>query len=163
MSAEAASAMQLSLLKYLPSGWPPIAEPAILIAFYFFGIIVLKIFMMNRPAFNLEKILKWHNVMLAIMSAAMFALYLWGIIEATLEDGMFGAYCTSRSHNWKIFLAMEVYYLSKIPEFLDTWFLVLKKRYGSEKSPLSSPSIILPFTTTITCLSLHQTTLLHCV
>jgi hypothetical protein len=122
--------LQMSFLKYLPKGWHPIAEPAILIAFYFSVIVALKVFMRNRPAFNLEKILKVHNVILAVMSAGMFLLYLWGIVEAFLEDGVFGTFCTSRSHNGKIFLAMEVYYLSKIPEFLDTWFLVLKKRYG---------------------------------
>lgn len=122
--------LDITLWPQLPQGWPPMAEPFAAIAFYFLLILLAKLWMQFRAPYDLSGVLKVHNIFLAASSAIMCVGLGLNVLRSTLHSGVFGAFCQStEALDRGIFWWMQVYYLSKFPEFLDTVFLVLKGRF----------------------------------
>lgn len=132
----------------VPQGWSPAWEPFVAIGAYFSMILLAKVWIMIRKKpYQLTLVLKIHNVILATISAVMFAGLGWSVIRAFMSSGLYGTFCHSDDENdANIFWWMQIYYLSKWPEFLDTVFLVLRGRYVDFPSSSSSnPILILIF------------------
>ncbi|GMS81890.1 hypothetical protein PENTCL1PPCAC_4064, partial [Pristionchus entomophagus] len=96
---------------------------------YFFLIFGIKFFMRNREPFDLQRPLNAWNMILAIFSTAgaiFMAPDFFGVLR---NKGFRGSYCdtygmtTGTNGFW-----MFIFVLSKLAEFTDTFFIVLRKK-----------------------------------
>lgn len=124
--------LDITLWNYLlPAGMDPMWEPFLAIGAYFGMILLAKLWMMIRKEpYELSLVLKIHNIFLAIFSAVMCLGLGWSVFQSWRLAGLYGAFCqATQEADRNIFWWMQIYHLSKWPEFLDTVFLVLKGRY----------------------------------
>jgi len=85
--------------------------------------------MRNRPAFKLKTPFIIHNFYLTAISGTLLALLLEQLIPEIYHNGIFHAICNPAG-GWtnKLVLLYYLNYLTKYVEFVDTVFLVLKKK-----------------------------------
>jgi len=85
--------------------------------------------MRNRPAFKLNLPFKIHNFYLTAISGGLLALHLEQLIPTVMRVGVYSSVCHKQS-GWTQSLAVLYYlnYLTKYLEFIDTVFLVLRKK-----------------------------------
>lgn len=127
----------------LPAGWDPLWEPFLAIGAYFAMILMAKLWMMlKKTPYELNFVMKVHNVVLATFSAVMCLGLGWSVFSSWRVGGLYGAFCqATQEADRNIFWWMQIYHLSKWPEFLDTVFLVLKGRYVAFLAPCTSLDI----------------------
>ena len=101
----------------------------ILSALYLIIILFGKLFMKDRPAFELRRLLYCWNIFLAafsIIGAYKCVPPLWKIAR---ERGFIGSVCFTDGHlNPEIAVWSYLFVFSKVWEFMDTFLLVLRKR-----------------------------------
>eukprot|EP01102_Stenamoeba_stenopodia_P000001 TRINITY_DN0_c0_g1_i1.p1 TRINITY_DN0_c0_g1~~TRINITY_DN0_c0_g1_i1.p1 ORF type:complete len:276 (+),score=62.92 TRINITY_DN0_c0_g1_i1:126-953(+) len=90
----------------------------------------LQAFMKNREPIKPWRIMLIHNIFLCAGSAIMFAGMLHELIIIGLRDGLYALYCDSmKQFNSRLCWWTYIFLFSKVYEFLDTIFLVLKKKH----------------------------------
>lgn len=95
---------------------------------YFFTIVLLRRFMLDRPALKIKTLTAIHNLILLVGSVLMFLGGVYGVYEAYVEGGFKNVFVMKASKQQGImFYSLYVFYLSKFYELLDTVILVLKK------------------------------------
>eukprot|EP00128_Syssomonas_multiformis_P010667 Colp12_sorted_trinity150504_noHs@16449 len=103
-----------------------------IIVIYWVTILLLKVYMKNRPAFSLNFIVPAHNLFLSIWSFFMFLWIIVDIYKISKEMHPMKNFCISSSDDspalQDAFFHVYIYYLSKFYELLDTVILVLKKK-----------------------------------
>ncbi|KAJ5716529.1 hypothetical protein N7493_008440 [Penicillium malachiteum] len=104
-------------------------ETAIMLVTYYVIIFGGREVMKNLPAFKLNTLFMLHNLLLTIISGVLLVLFLEQLIPTLWNHGVFYTIC---DHNggWTQPLIILYYlnYLNKYWEFIDTLFLVLKKK-----------------------------------
>ncbi|KAI9573436.1 GNS1/SUR4 family-domain-containing protein [Boletus coccyginus] len=88
----------------------------------------LQEFMKDRPAFKLRKPFRIHNAFLSLSSLVLLALMIEEVTKLWYHAGAYGAFCASASWTRRLEFYYMINYYFKYIEFLDTVFLVLKKR-----------------------------------
>lgn len=85
--------------------------------------------MTNYPAFKLQRLFQFHNLMLTLISGALLALFIEELVPTVWNHGVFYGIC-SHEGGWTKPLVILYYlnYLTKFVELLDTVFLVVKKK-----------------------------------
>ncbi|KAH8810767.1 GNS1/SUR4 family-domain-containing protein [Xylogone sp. PMI_703] len=85
--------------------------------------------MEGRPAFKLQRAFMVHNFYLTVISSGLLALFLEQLIPSLWKAGVFCNICRTE-YGWTNRLEVLYYlnYLTKYLEFLDTCFLVLRKK-----------------------------------
>lgn len=101
----------------------------IALAAYVLTIFALRIFVVVFRPLKLTWFAAVHNLFLCVISAVMFATATLGVYEQYTELGIASLYCSNLTPPtglipWSIY----VYYLSKFPELIDTFILVLKNK-----------------------------------
>jgi len=71
-----------------------------------------------------------HNAILCVFSVVMLAGLLKSLFPILMADGLYEAFCdpNERFHRTALYFWLYVFYLSKIYEFLDTAFLLVRGR-----------------------------------
>ncbi|KAJ5992184.1 hypothetical protein N7451_007908 [Penicillium sp. IBT 35674x] len=104
-------------------------ETAMMMVTYYVVIFGGREVMKKFPAFKLNTLFMIHNLILTIISGVLLVLFLEQLIPTLWNHGVFYAIC---DHNggWTQPLIVLYYlnYLNKYWEFIDTVFLVLKKK-----------------------------------
>jgi len=83
--------------------------------------------MEKRTAFHLKPALQLWNGFLTLLSWAMFLRLVPGLYESIAEGGLQGSVCTSKWADGPSGFWVMIFTLSKIPELIDTLFIVLRK------------------------------------
>lgn len=109
--------------------------PAVVITSAYFCIILLgKFIMRNRKPFELKTALNIHNLILLVMSVGMLLGGLFEIFNTVLKHPFLDVYCSSTERNGSYTLSKGglfwsyLFYISKFYEFVDTVFIVLRKK-----------------------------------
>eukprot|EP01127_Copromyxa_protea_P001542 TRINITY_DN11515_c0_g1_i1.p2 TRINITY_DN11515_c0_g1~~TRINITY_DN11515_c0_g1_i1.p2 ORF type:complete len:286 (+),score=52.27 TRINITY_DN11515_c0_g1_i1:46-903(+) len=100
--------------------------PFITMMVYLFLVWYLTRMMKNRPAFDLRGPLFWWNMFLAVFSAIGAFYVVPPHVKAIWENGFTYDYCSADEEYaspWTLYFC-----LSKIPELIDTIFIILRKR-----------------------------------
>jgi len=100
--------------------------PVVLAMVYLITVFSLREAMKEKAPFSLQRPLMLWNVGLALFSMTGFYVLLWPTIQVISHRGFLHDLCTpdaEMDNPWPLFFC-----LSKIPEFLDTLFIVLRKR-----------------------------------
>ena len=99
--------------------------------FYFFAILSLRRFMLDRSPKDIKTITAVHNLILLVGSILMFLGGVVGIYYAYMQGGWSNVFVMDKkSQKGIMFYSLYVFYLSKFYELLDTIILVLKKVTG---------------------------------
>ncbi|KAI9791842.1 MAG: hypothetical protein M1816_003387 [Peltula sp. TS41687] len=106
-----------------------LAESTSMIALYYVVIFGGREIMRKRPAFELKMPFMIHNFYLTIISASLLALFVGQLAPTLLSEGVYCSVC-NKAAGWTNGLEVLYYlnYLTKYLEFIDTVFLVLKKK-----------------------------------
>jgi hypothetical protein len=108
-----------------PVGW-------VLVIIYCVSVALGRAWMTGRPPFDLRPALVAWNAALAAFSMMGFCIMTPHFVAVVWQHGMHGALCTrDRGQHFRSGqpgLWMFLFMLSKVPELLDTAFLVLRKR-----------------------------------
>ncbi|KAJ5586742.1 uncharacterized protein N7459_002507 [Penicillium hispanicum] len=104
-------------------------ETAALMVTYYVVIFGGREVMKNFPAFKLNTLFMIHNLFLTIVSGILLVLFIEQLLPTIWHHGVFYSICDHRG-GWTQPLIMLYYlnYLNKYVEFIDTVFLVLKKK-----------------------------------
>eukprot|EP00291_Cryptomonas_curvata_P022724 CAMPEP_0172166528 /NCGR_PEP_ID=MMETSP1050-20130122/9035_1 /TAXON_ID=233186 /ORGANISM="Cryptomonas curvata, Strain CCAP979/52" /LENGTH=231 /DNA_ID=CAMNT_0012837155 /DNA_START=93 /DNA_END=784 /DNA_ORIENTATION=- len=91
---------------------------------------MLKRFMQNREAMKLRWLCAIHNFGLAFFSLAVLLGQLYETVLAAQRIGAYNVFCWQEPTppNGRLYFWSYLFYLSKYYEFLDTVFIVLKKK-----------------------------------
>lgn len=100
--------------------------PVLLSVAYLVGVFSIKHAMRDRPAFELKTPLLLWNVLLAVFSLFGSLATVPHIIRVVRQHGITYDMCTFDSESMNPWILL--FGLSKIPELLDTFFIVLRKR-----------------------------------
>ncbi|EFA85393.1 hypothetical protein PPL_02396 [Heterostelium album PN500] len=106
--------------------------PAIATISYLVVIFALQEFMKNRKEIKLHYICLAHNLFLSLLSLAMFLGILIPLFRTEAPQGLYHLACQPVTKGQVEFF-FYIFYLSKVYEFLDTVFLVLRKSYRSPR------------------------------
>ena len=100
------------------------------VVLYFLSLFVLRLFMKNRPAYCMDKLLATHNFLLCIFSAILSLGQAYEAYRMITEKGLYHLYCGTFDNNYDYRMARWciAFYLSKYYELLDTVFLILRKK-----------------------------------
>jgi len=112
---------------FLSSPFAPIVGSAL----YLLIIYALHVFKKDKPPSGLKLLIILHNLFLVIISAIMFSGTLFEVLrQARGGASIFDLICDPEEKNSQgaIYFWSYMFYLSKYYEFLDTVFIVLKKR-----------------------------------
>jgi len=108
-----------------------IQVPLFLTLGYFLSVFALQRFMRDRKPLELIALNRVHNAILCLLSTAMFLGACYGAYLKYHSQGVWAGWVceqeTSPMHG-PLFYWSFIFYLSKFYEFLDTYFLVLKKK-----------------------------------
>ncbi|KAL1621653.1 Fatty acyl-CoA elongase/Polyunsaturated fatty acid specific elongation enzyme [Neofusicoccum ribis] len=106
-----------------------INETAAMLVVYYVTIFGGRELMRDRPAFELKLPFMAHNFFLTALSGGLLALFLEQLVPTVWQRGVYSSVCDG-SAGWTKPLALLYYlnYLTKYVEFIDTVFLVLKKK-----------------------------------
>lgn len=116
------------------AGVTPLSElstPIIAVVCYLSGIFGLRQVMKSREPIKCQTLLAAHNLSLSFVSLVMFVAVVWNMLPRLLEYGFTESVCNSQgtlSRQGPLHFWFYIFYLSKIYEFLDTVFIVLRKK-----------------------------------
>lgn len=111
--------------------WKPVAVG---VGLYITTILGLKFYMRSRQPFDLRTGLKYHNLILFIMSVVMLVGGIYELFVSFSSLPFEDVFCstTLRQGSYKLsqggLFWSYVFYLSKYYEFVDTLFIVLRKK-----------------------------------
>jgi len=102
---------------------------------YVLGIKLIQYAMKDRKEFDLKWLMAYHNLFLCILSAVMASGTLFGAIQFLQDHGPWELYCAvhplsnpSVDYSGRLWFWSWLFYASKYYEYLDTVFIVLRKR-----------------------------------
>ncbi|KXS18110.1 fatty acid elongase [Gonapodya prolifera JEL478] len=84
--------------------------------------------MKNREAMRLDKLFLVHNIILVVLSGGLLWLYLEELVPMLWTKGLYYAMCDASAYTQNMEFVYYVNYIIKWVEFVDTWFLVAKKK-----------------------------------
>ncbi|KAG1733802.1 GNS1/SUR4 membrane protein [Suillus lakei] len=130
LSIVSADSIPSHLKSYIPgvspfSTWPVVSA---IIASYLLSIFTAREFMKERPSFKLQTLFRFHNAFLSIGSLALLLLIAEEVVSVGMDVGTYDSMCAPSSWTDRLELYYIVNYYFKYYEFLDTLFLVLKKK-----------------------------------
>ncbi|KAG0694962.1 GNS1/SUR4 membrane protein [Suillus ampliporus] len=130
LSIVSADSIPTHLKSYIPgvspfSTWPVVST---IIASYLVSIFTAREFMRDRPSFKLQMLFRCHNALLSTGSLVLLSLIVEEVVSVWMEVGTYDSVCAPSSWNDRLELYYMVNYYFKYYEFLDTLFLVLKKK-----------------------------------
>jgi fatty acid elongase 3 len=99
--------------------------------FYLTSVVILQAYMKDRKAYSLKFFSQVHNVVLTLLSAAMFSGAAIGAYSKYESQGFFaGLLCEQEVDpmHGPLWYWSYIFYLSKYYEFIDTYLLILKKK-----------------------------------
>jgi len=104
---------------------------AVVLPLYLLGVFGGKAVMANRKAFDLKTPLLVWNIFLALFSTAGFLRIFPHFILTLVDRGLYFSMCAQPAHsfgNGPSGLWTYLFILSKVPELIDTAFIVLRKK-----------------------------------
>jgi len=121
--------------EYVPNGMYFSSVPFILglSACYLVGVLLLWLWMKDRPAYTLKGITLIHNVFLCAASLIMFiglTTSLWGIAMRNRDDWEEVFFCDTHQkevNKGPLYFWVYMFFFSKFYEWLDTALIILKK------------------------------------
>jgi len=118
------------LTSWVPGKTPMSTLPVVSTAIVSYLAVVLGLqeLMKDRPAFKLKTLFRVHNAFLSVSSLVLLALMMEEVLELFYTVGPYNALCASASWTRNLEFYYMINYYFKYIEFLDTVFLVLKKR-----------------------------------
>ncbi|KAF8553874.1 GNS1/SUR4 membrane protein [Imleria badia] len=118
------------LTSWIPGQTPMSTWPAVSTAILSYLAIVfgLQELMKDRPAFKLKTPFRIHNAFLSLSSLVLLALMMDEVVKLWYTVGAYDAFCARASWTRRLEFYYMVNHYFKYIEFLDTVFLVLKKR-----------------------------------
>ncbi|GME43063.1 fatty acid elongase [Neofusicoccum parvum] len=127
----ASELLGLGSFQFRPGTTPmgTLKESAIGIAVYYVAVFGGAELMKNRKPYDLKFAFKLHNLFLTVGSAGLLGLFLKEIVPTVREQGIYDSVCRKDAGWTQPLLALYyINYLFKYLEFVDTMFLVLKKK-----------------------------------
>lgn len=103
-------------------------EVAIYIAAYYFIITFGQLIFKKLPALKLNFLFQLHNLILTIISGTLLVLLFEQILPVLIENGILFTVCSPTVWHQKVVTIYFLNYLTKYLEFIDTFFLVVKKK-----------------------------------
>ncbi|KIK38654.1 hypothetical protein CY34DRAFT_809141 [Suillus luteus UH-Slu-Lm8-n1] len=130
LSIVPADSIPAHLKSYIPgvspfSTWPVVST---VIAFYLISILSAREFMKNIPSFKLQTLFKIHNAFLSTGSLVLLLLITEEVVSVRMNVGTYDSMCAPSSWTDRLEFYYIINYYFKYYEFLDTLFLVLKKK-----------------------------------
>lgn len=107
-------------------------ETTAMLVIYYTVILGGREWMRNRPAFKLNTPFLIHNFYLTAISGSLLVLFLEQLIPRLWSHGLRDCICGGGGWTDKLVVLYYLNYLTKYLEFIDTGFLVLKKKPLSE-------------------------------
>lgn len=95
---------------------------------YLFIVLSFKYLMRNQKPFSLTLLFRIHNLILTVVSIALFLLISEQFIPLILNQGFFYSVCSKHVWNQKIELLFYLNFLSKFMELADTMFMIARKK-----------------------------------
>ncbi|KAN0079839.1 GNS1/SUR4 family domain containing protein [Tylopilus felleus] len=124
--------LPIHLTSYVPgktpfSTWPAVISMTVTYLAIIFG---TRETMKDKPALKLTTLFRAHNLMLSIGSLILMSLICEEVVSIWLkpEIGTYGSLCASAAYTNRLEFYLMVNYYFKYYEFIDTVFLVLKKK-----------------------------------
>ncbi|ODV72417.1 fatty acid elongase ELO3 [Cyberlindnera jadinii NRRL Y-1542] len=103
-------------------------EVAVVIGLYYFIITFGQVVFKNLTAWKLNYPFQLHNLVLTTVSGVLLALLFEQIFPIVVEHGVLYSVCSPNSWYQKVVVIYYLNYLTKYLEFVDTFFLVVKKK-----------------------------------
>lgn len=130
LSLVPADSIPAHLKSYIPgvspfSTWPVVST---VIAFYLISIFTAREFMKDIPSFKLQTLFKIHNALLSAGSLALLLLIAEEVVSVRMNFGAYDSMCAPSAWTDRLEFYYIINYYFKYYEFLDTLFLVLKKK-----------------------------------
>lgn len=184
-SWEALTGTEANAFAFIPDKTPfaTMNETAAMLVIYYVTIFGGRELMRGRPAFELKTPFKVHNLFLTALSGGLLALFLEQLVPTVWRRGVFDSVCDG-SAGWTQPLTLLYYvsrieklldgnplantsssqlnYLTKYVEFIDTAFLVLKKKRLSTSAPFHRVAHSLTWITAFLHTYHHGATALLC-
>ena len=111
-------------IKWMEKNWTATLYIAVL---YVILVLAGRHWMKGKPAYSLRSALLGWNIGLAVLSTLGAISLLPSLIDTVRKDGMNSVCWTPLSTNPQLCLWVFLYAISKLPELLDTAFIVLRK------------------------------------
>ncbi|KAJ2077082.1 Fatty acyl-CoA elongase/Polyunsaturated fatty acid specific elongation enzyme [Coemansia sp. RSA 988] len=103
-------------------------EVGIGMALYLGTIFGIQFLMRSRKPFKLTKLAQIHNLGLTLLSLGLLVLHIEELAPIISKGGLFHAVCSEEAWTQRLEVLYFLNYLTKWIEFVDTVFLVLKKK-----------------------------------
>lgn len=103
-------------------------DVAIAIALYYFIITFGQLLFKKLPALKLNALFQLHNLFLTVVSGTLMVLLFEQIFPVVYEHGILYGVCAPEQWHQKVVTIYFLNYLIKYVEFVDTFFLVVKKK-----------------------------------
>jgi hypothetical protein len=103
-------------------------EVTIVIAAYYFIITVGQLVFKRLSPLKLNALFQLHNLFLTTVSGVLLVLLFEQVFPIVYEHGIFHAVCSPKAWYQKVVTIYYLNYLIKYVEFVDTFFLVVKKK-----------------------------------
>lgn len=100
----------------------------VIIGLYYFIITFGQIIFKKLPALKLNFLFQVHNLFLTVVSGTLLVLLFEQILPVIVEHGILYAVCSPKQWHQKVVTIYFLNYLTKYIEFVDTFFLVVKKK-----------------------------------
>ncbi|AMD19589.1 HCL562Cp [Eremothecium sinecaudum] len=94
----------------------------------YYLIIFGKVLLKNYPAFKLNFLFELHNLFLTGISLGILVLMVEQLVPMIVNNGLFYAICNSGAWTQPMVTLYYMNYIVKYIEFIDTLFLILKKK-----------------------------------
>jgi len=95
---------------------------------YYLIITLGQLIFKKKNALKLTIFFQFHNFFLTIVSFTLLILLIEEILPILINNGIFYAICSPNSWNNRLVTIYYLNYLTKFLEFIDTFFLVVKKK-----------------------------------
>lgn len=103
-------------------------EVAITIIAYYVTITLGQVIFKKLNAWKLGALFQLHNLFLTIASGTLLCLLFEQVLPNVVNNGILHAICSPKSWHHKVIVIYYLNYLTKYVEFIDTLFLVVKKK-----------------------------------
>ncbi|KAG0174712.1 hypothetical protein DFQ30_003182 [Apophysomyces sp. BC1015] len=124
-----------SEFRFIPGVTPLSTFREVVIGFLLYFVVIFggQYLMTNRPPMRLSLLSQAHNLILTLVSGALLILIAEQILPKVYEHGLFYGLCSDDAWTQPLEQLYYLNYLVKYWEFLDTVFLVLKKKKLGKK------------------------------